>query len=1029
MRHDLLKVLNFVVVGAEDEDEKTVKVTQEEKDEAIKTIKEEKYSKYTVKDAMEKLDPKTLTKLLFELNDSQLGMFLEAGRHLLEDGPALKKLILQRIANEDPDDNIGESAWHIARNLDETKDDQELLEKVLIESNYSTWYGRGKGLPTDFQKKILEKSINDSVISAVFEEASKEMLMDFVIKRQNDFEVGRYGGLIGDALHTLTNLTATTDADLLHIFNKLKADTHKDKMVNKHLKDWDVVKKYVKETVTDDYKRGVSQAIDRLVENIEDPEFFEKLSKNKAVLENSPEILTKFDTEDLMKEIVENTENPGKTRSVAITRINDQKFLVDRLQEETDDRVLRAGVAQVDSDQDLIKIFNENDLAKIYVVKKIEDQAFLKGLVSSEEQPYLLGEVLDRIEDQAVFNKIVTDSDYNPDIQRKAVRRIHDEDILKALVEDDEVLFDIRRDIIDDNDWEDDYEELNIPEDDDAVLDIIRDLSSSQRLLALRSIEDDDLLASLLGELSIDDDLWALLVGHAEKIGELETYFDEIDAEDKDIVESFIGAVKDMDALRFIIDDDKLSVMDYYDSSDIATTIYNGSTENLSSLALSILTNGYGGDEDYEYLNAMDQDDLESIARGEYGYTSERAVGLITDQDFLKEAIGWGSDYAREAFWGINDLEFLMEWVEGGGALDDGIDDFVRHIYQLDTGSDKPGEKSDAILKLYQSESVDSKFHIEALSFIVDQKILADAINHKNPRIRLNALDNYTEDQDLLKRLAVNDADSTVRARAIENIDEKGEGNQELFLKIAYNDKDEYPAKAALKKITDQPELAKLALEAASGGLRLTAVEKLDPKEQKDILVKIAQEEEEEEYVGIEAVDRLEDQDSLFSIATHRGAINPVRIRALRKVKDQDKITKIAEMTTDKEIKGEAVILLDGERLQAKWVPLWLKTSEDYDNPTRVQKSAKLKVLDVLDKNLATIEKGDGNQKQEQRKYLENNIKKILKTLPYRHLPEKFRPEKRKLSFENPKLMDKDIKLHVPKANVQLFRLLLTMAR
>jgi hypothetical protein len=139
-------------------------------------------------------------------------------------------------------------------------------------------------------------------------------------------------------------------------------------------------------------------------------------------------------------------------------------------------------------------------------------------------------------------------------------------------------------------------------------------------------------------------------------------------------------------------------------------------------------------------------------------------------------------------------------------------------------------------------------------------------------------------DQAELARIALNAKDWHVRRAAVKNLTD-----QSLLAKIALHNDESGVRAAAWEKLTDQAELAKIAREAKVFYCRQTALEKLTDQA---VLGKFAVEDK-DDYIRRAAVERLTDQALLAKIAVEDKELK-VRQAALETLTDQAVLGKFA---------------------------------------------------------------------------------------------------------------------------------------
>jgi hypothetical protein len=141
-------------------------------------------------------------------------------------------------------------------------------------------------------------------------------------------------------------------------------------------------------------------------------------------------------------------------------------------------------------------------------------------------------------------------------------------------------------------------------------------------------------------------------------------------------------------------------------------------------------------------------------------------------------------------------------------------------------------------------------------------------------------------DQALLAKVAVEATDADARAVAVGELTD-----QAVLAKIAVEDKDWYVRKVAVGKLTDKAVLAKIAVEDLNSDIRQAAVGNWNLNDQA-LLTKIAVEDK-SAYVGRAAVGKLTDQGLLAKVAIESKE-SEVREVAVRKLTGQATPGKIA---------------------------------------------------------------------------------------------------------------------------------------
>lgn len=211
----------------------------------------------------------------------------------------------------------------------------------------------------------------------------------------------------------------------------------------------------------------------------------------------------------------------------------------------------------------------------------------------------------------------------------------------------------------------------------------------------------------------------------------------------------------------------------------------------------------------------------------------------------------------------------------------------------------------------------------------------------KSPSVRLSAVKKLT-DQALLAKIAVETMDSDVRAAAVRKLTD-----QAVLAKIAVEDKDRYVRSAAANKLTDQSLLEKIAVEDKTDVVRYNAVMKLTDQA---MLEKITVEEK-DRNVRLAAAKKLTHQALLEKIAVADNDWN-VRLAAVEKLTNQEVLDKIVVEDNEKVVRKAAVEKLTNHALLAKIA------MEDKDWVVRLAAVEKLTDEVVLEKIAAEDKNG-----------------------------------------------------------------------
>jgi hypothetical protein len=181
-------------------------------------------------------------------------------------------------------------------------------------------------------------------------------------------------------------------------------------------------------------------------------------------------------------------------------------------------------------------------------------------------------------------------------------------------------------------------------------------------------------------------------------------------------------------------------------------------------------------------------------------------------------------------------------------------------------------------------------------------------VNSPDPKERIRALKNLT-DQAVLARMAIEDKDESVRVAAFAKLTD-----QAALAKIAIEDKDESARVAAFAKLTDQAVLAKMAIENDDKSVRIAAIAKLTDQA---VLFKIAI----TEYWEIRkaAIAKLTDQALLIEVIARLEGHDGEGCRAaVARLTDQAVLAKLASEDKISGVRIDAVNKLTDQRALAK---------------------------------------------------------------------------------------------------------------
>jgi hypothetical protein len=1035
-----------IILIAEEEKE-IAEMTQEE---VVKLLLEEAYS-WRQRKAIEALNEESLKKIAenTEISDSKLNSILSIPRKKFQDIAYWSDFVKDRIDNHNADE-VGETIWnHIVR----TGESADIFEKVAMESDWGM--PQGLEIEPDLAHRILEKGINHRALEDSLElfEKDKKVLMDFLINRSEIEDFGYHY-----AVYPLEALA--TEEDYQELVKKVKNERIKFQLLNQYIKDPDYLKKYVK-----DYKgdRGDLQgAIETLIEETSDPEYFAELAKDPNVLEAAPKIISKFEDEDLFKKILQDKKvgdhkfdnDNDQIFEEAANNIHDEQFIMDFIRD-SDEKNTDVFINLMSNLQDdaLLTDIVENDLKELrhHALKLIKDVDFLKKIVDADAYDTMdIIAAIKKIDDEEYLFKKIKYGDYHPDVQRAAFSGISSKKYLKDIAEDEEMLYDIRRDILEYH--EEIAEELSLdPEDfeDDKLIEMINsgEVDEDRLLLLVKSIDDSSDLQDIFGKMETGTVFDFIMNEYMAQ--DFEGFFEKIKG-DEDKVEHVVNNLEDTDALKTIVEDDLLSDWDYSERGSIAGTII-ARTGRDEKFIYAVLNSGYGGENNYEHVDYInDQDLLERLAQNDDTSIGEAAIGRVVDEEVLKDAMDWGEYFPARAFNGIKDAEWLKDWVKKDGEMpeDESYGGLIEHIEGLD---DTGKYLQEIYLWAVEENSNWGPYALRALDNpeLLEEALKTSGASSKSDKIREAVVNNDKfKNITMLRKLAQKDPLPSVRIQATKRLE--GEENQELLKEIATDDKNAKVRLAAVNNITDDAflrkrvyeekddEVAKLALSKIKGGegkdneeflldlyersqsfaLKRQALKNL-PLEGNEELFKKAAMTSDDEGMALTALSKIKDDETLFEIATNQKALDNIRAVAAGNIQKQETKVRAVETLEDEATQRKTIIRLDGDHLKEEWLDMWWAEYQSTDEPHRVPVSAKLKAIEFIDKQW----------QKEDKEGTSPVIEKILKSLPYRHIPKKWQQEKRDISFEKPELREKDIGIHIPKANVQLYRLLLTMAR
>ena len=925
------------------------------------------------------------------------------------DLPYWRKFVSDRIQNH----NADELGRHPFRAIHEP----EMIKEFLMHNKDSDWmyYDSLDNLDTETAVDIIKKGKHrEGIAGLLTRNKDYNVLKEFIIDRQNEKE-------FIDILFTWYMNKIFEIYNEKELYDLLDI-TNNDTIRNSIIKSVDNIE-YLKNFV-DNYKghiESIRSTIKKLIKGLDDPDFFKSLvNKNKEVLKSNPDILHKFEDEDLFKSILTDENTSTRLKKNAAMNIHDDDFIMDYF-DNTDTAKIDVSEELIENIEDpalLQKLLDDKNLKRL-VIPRLKDTDLLKKIINDNN--YSVREVQEAFRtywnesDSKEINDfafdIIKKNEHHPDIQREVFRAVKDEKNLRQLAQNEGVLYDIRREILEDDD--DLAEELDIDPENFENEQLKEkyfddDIDDDEKILIINSLDDDDDIIDIFSKESVGSTPFKYIISNFMG-NNVEEYLEPlIRGKNKDaLLEIIVEYDGDIDDLKVIVEDDLLSDWDYYERSSIADEIMIQDNYNDQNFIHTVLEKGYGGDDGHELVDYItDQGILESIARDHYisDFVSVQALRNIVDEGLLKEAMDWGSEYVDAAYYGIKDGVFLKDWVLNGGNVES-ESDFMDHLAELDDTNKLVEE-----VYLYAVSEENDDWIEPSLSHLKNQNLLEDAINSESDIARNASLKNITDEkiivdkasndpsfrvrktavsklkgnkhQDLLKQIATNDDNPYVREEAVGNITD-----DEFLKKIVFEDEDSYVTRKALQKINadKNPDFFKdLYANSNSIGMKQEAIRNLPSKGNQEFFKEIVFENED---FSEKALSKIEDEDILLEISLNKDVYNSIRTRAIKKIDDQEILVKLANELENDDLKKLAVIKLEGENLKEEWFDIWAAYYTRYNEPSRIKHTAKVKILDWLEA-----------------KGMTQLADRILKTIPYRHLPESRRPEKRDLSFEKPEL-------------------------
>jgi hypothetical protein len=260
-----------------------------------------------------------------------------------------------------------------------------------------------------------------------------------------------------------------------------------------------------------------------------------------------------------------------------------------------------------------------------------------------------------------------------------------------------------------------------------------------------------------------------------------------------------------------------------------------------------------------------------------------------------------------------------------------------------------------ALASIAKTNATQERVWGPALDKLDDQPLLAalarDAARHPNLSARAAG---KLRDQTVLEEIAGSALPDAVRKAAI-----SGLTNQRALADIAGNAPDASIRLTATGRLTDQPALAAIAKNDAEKNVRLKAVERLTDRRALADFVKNAKYEENDpgEEIPSAALKNITDQQDLADIALYEDAMQSVRIRAVSRLTDQRHVEKIIDAINKKRgasrresrrTESDLVILRTAVKNLADQSMLAEIAKNDYDDDTRAAAVEKLTIQDVL---------------------------------------------------------------------------------
>jgi hypothetical protein len=189
------------------------------------------------------------------------------------------------------------------------------------------------------------------------------------------------------------------------------------------------------------------------------------------------------------------------------------------------------------------------------------------------------------------------------------------------------------------------------------------------------------------------------------------------------------------------------------------------------------------------------------------------------------------------------------------------------------------------------------------------QKLIKIATKSKESFLRREAV-KYLSDQVVLAKIAKNDTDIYVRTDALKKISEE---NQTILINFALHDENPGIRGDAINKVNDQQVLISIALNDKDQYLRDCAVSRLNDQQ---VLTSIALNDKDKNVRG-SAVNRLKDQNIVIQIFWNDKDYD-VRFDALKRIHDQNTLKEVVINEKDSELRKQALFKLKGQEIIAQ---------------------------------------------------------------------------------------------------------------